>query len=314
MRILEQREHRKRHKQRKKKRMRRFFLFCSVVLIALAGYVFYQYQQGLAEADGDFQKDGQFEFNGKSANLDTMNVLLLGIDSRGEEHSRADTIMIAHYDKDNNQPKIVSLMRDSYVDIPGYGKNKINAAYAFGGPELLRKTIKENFGIDVNYYAVVDFKGFSKVVDTIAPNGIEVDINQRMSHGIGMTLEPGKQTLHGEELLGYVRFRHDSQSDFGRVQRQQEVLGKLTEEALSLQTIAKAPKLWGIIDPYVDTNVPPKTFVSIGKDFLLGSSNELDSLRIPVDGAFINERVSGAGAVLRLDLEKNRQEIQTFLD
>ncbi|WP_374699996.1 MULTISPECIES: LCP family protein [Priestia] len=294
--------------------MRRFFLFCSVVLIALAGYVFYQYQQGLAEADGDFQKDGQFEFNGKSANLDTMNVLLLGIDSRGEEHSRADTIMIAHYDKDNNQPKIVSLMRDSYVDIPGYGKNKINAAYAFGGPELLRKTIKENFGIDVNYYAVVDFKGFSKVVDTIAPNGIEVDINQRMSHGIGMTLEPGKQTLHGEELLGYVRFRHDSQSDFGRVQRQQEVLGKLTEEALSLQTIAKAPKLWGIIDPYVDTNVPPKTFVSIGKDFLLGSSNELDSLRIPVDGAFINERVSGAGAVLRLDLEKNRQEIQTFLD
>ncbi|KSU87246.1 LCP family protein [Priestia flexa] len=311
---MEQREHRKRHKQRKKKRMRRFFLFCSVVLIALAGYVFYQYQQGLAEADGDFQKDGQFEFNGKSANLDTMNVLLLGIDSRGEEHSRADTIMIAHYDKDNNQPKIVSLMRDSYVDIPGYGKNKINAAYAFGGPELLRKTIKENFGIDVNYYAVVDFKGFSKVVDTIAPNGIEVDINQRMSHGIGMTLEPGKQTLHGEELLGYVRFRHDSQSDFGRVQRQQEVLGKLTEEALSLQTIAKAPKLWGIIDPYVDTNVPPKTFVSIGKDFLLGSSNELDSLRIPVDGAFINERVSGAGAVLRLDLEKNRQEIQTFLD
>ncbi|MEC0667789.1 LCP family protein, partial [Priestia flexa] len=240
---MEQREHRKRHKQRKKKRMRRFFLFCSVVLITLAGYVFYQYQQGLAEADGDFQKDGQFEFNGKSANLDTMNVLLLGIDSRGEEHSRADTIMIAHYDKDNNQPKIVSLMRDSYVDIPGYGKNKINAAYAFGGPELLRKTIKENFGIDVNYYAVVDFKGFSKVVDTIAPNGIEVDINQRMSHGIGMTLEPGKQTLHGEELLGYVRFRHDSQSDFGRVQRQQEVLGKLTEEALSLQTIAKAPKL-----------------------------------------------------------------------
>jgi len=311
---LEQREHRKRHKQRKKKRMRRFFLFCFVVLIALAGYVFYQYQQGLAEADGDFQKDGQFEFNGKSANLDTMNVLLLGIDSRGEEHSRADTIMIAHYDKDNNQPKIVSLMRDSYVDIPGYGKNKINAAYAFGGPELLRKTIKENFGIDVNYYAVVDFKGFSKVVDTIAPNGIEVDINQRMSHGIGMTLEPGKQTLHGEELLGYVRFRHDSQSDFGRVQRQQEVLGKLTEEALTLQTIAKAPKLWGIIDPYVDTNVPPKTFVSIGKDFLLGSSNELDSLRIPVDGAFTNERVSGAGAVLRLDLEKNRQEIQTFLD
>jgi polyisoprenyl-teichoic acid--peptidoglycan teichoic acid transferase len=108
--------------------------------------------------------------------IDQINILLLGIDSRGEEHSRTVTIMIAHYDAKNHQPKLVSIMRDSYVNIPGHGKQKINAAYAFGGPELLRKTIKENFDIDVNYYAIVDFKGFPKVVDPIAPNGIEVDI------------------------------------------------------------------------------------------------------------------------------------------
>ncbi|TYR81270.1 LytR family transcriptional regulator [Priestia megaterium] len=311
---MEQREQRKKHKRRKKKRFRRFVLTVFILFLGIAAYAFYQYQQGLAEADGQFGNDGQFAFHGKSADLDTMNVLLLGIDSRGEDHSRADTIMVAHYDKKNNQPKLVSIMRDSYVDIPGYGKNKINAAYAIGGPELLRKTIKENFDVDVNYYAIVDFKGFSKVADTIAPNGIEVDVPHEMSHGIGMTLKPGKQVLDGEKLLGYVRFRHDSQSDFGRVNRQQEVIGKLMNEALQIQTIAKAPKIWGVIDPYVDTNIPPKTFVSIGKDFLIGNQNSLDSLRIPVDGGFANERVPGAGAVLRLDLEQNQEEIKAFLE
>ncbi|WP_405083734.1 LCP family protein [Priestia megaterium] len=317
VRHLKERTERKQHKrkkQRKKKRFRKLLLFFLILVIAAGAYVYYQYQQGLAEADGAFGKDGQFDFNGASANLDSMNVLLLGIDSRGEEHSRADTIMIAHYDKDSNQPKIVSLMRDSYVDIPGHGKNKLNSAYAFGGPELMRKTIKENFGVDVNYYAVVDFKGFSKVADTIAPEGITVTVPHEMSSGIGMTLKPGKQTLHGDKLLGYVRFRHDSQSDFGRVKRQQEVIGKLMDEALQVKTLAKAPKLWGVIDPYVDTNIPPKTFIVIGKDFLVGNQPDLKSLRLPVEGSYSNERVSGIGAVLSIDLEENKQALQSFLN
>jgi LCP family protein required for cell wall assembly len=205
-------------------------------------------------------------------------------------------------------------MRDSYVDIPGHGKNKLNSAYAFGGPELMRKTIKENFGIDVNYYAVVDFKGFSKVADTIAPEGITVTVPHEMSSGIGMTLKPGKQTLHGDKLLGYVRFRHDSQSDFGRVKRQQEVIGKLMDEALQVKTLAKAPKLWGVIDPYVDTNIPPKTFIVIGKDFLVGNQPDLKSLRLPVEGSYSNERISGIGAVLSIDLEENKQALQSFLN
>ncbi len=141
--------------------------------------------------------------------------------------------------------KLVSIMRDTYVDIPDHGKHKINAAFAFGGPELVRKTIKQNFDIDIQYYAIVDFTGFSKIVDVIAPDGIEVDIPYAMSHGIGMTLQPGNQFLNGDQLLGYVRFRHDIQSDFGRVERQQEALSKLKEQAVSIHSLLNLPKLLG---------------------------------------------------------------------
>ena len=86
---------------------------------------------------------------------------------------------------------------------------------------------------------MIDFQGFEKAVDLLAPNGIEVDIPYEMTAGIGMTLEKGTQVLHGEELLGYVRFRQDRLSDFGRVQRQQEVISKLKEEAVRYDIVLR---------------------------------------------------------------------------
>lgn len=284
------------------------------LIIAVTGYSIYEYQQGLAESDGSFKNDGQFEFNGEGSDLDEVNVLVLGIDSRGEEHSRSDSMMVIHYDKKQKQPKLISIMRDSYVDIPGHPKQKINAAYAFGGPELVRKTLKENFGLNINYYAVLDFKGFAKIVDAVAPDGIEVNVPKKMSYGIGMTLEPGKQVLHGDKLLGYVRFRHDRESDFGRVRRQQEVFGKLEKEAVNIGNIARLPKILGLVDPYVETNLPNGVIFSVGKDFLLGDTKETKSFRSPVDGSFTNKTVPTYGAVLDLDLEKNKEALRQFLD
>lgn len=223
-------------------------------------------------------------------------------------------MMVIHYNKKQKQPKLISIMRDSYVDIPGYDKQKVNAAYAYGGPELVRKTLKESFDLDINYYAVIDFKGFAKIVDAVAPDGIEVDVPKKMSYGIGMTLQPGKQVLHGERLLGYVRFRHDRESDFGRVRRQQEVFSKLQKEAVSIGNIAQLPKLWGLVDPYIETNIPNGVILSVGKDFLLGSVKETKSFRLPVDGSFTNKDDPKYGAVLDLDLEQNKEELKRFLN
>lgn len=166
-------------KRKRRKIIKRLFTLTLLVIIAAAGYTYFEYKKGLSESDGDFKEDGQFEFNGEGSDLDEVNILVLGIDSRGEDHSRSDSMMVIHYNKKQKQPKLISIMRDSYVDIPGYDKQKVNAAYAYGGPELVRKTLKESFDLDINYYAVIDFKGFAKIVDAVAPDGIEVDVPKK---------------------------------------------------------------------------------------------------------------------------------------
>jgi polyisoprenyl-teichoic acid--peptidoglycan teichoic acid transferase len=258
--------------------------------------------------------EGTHSFQGEENKIGAVNVLLLGSDSRGETQARTDTIMVAHYNPDSHKVKLISLMRDMYVSVPEHGQQKLNAAYAYGGPELLRETIKENFGLDIHYYAIVDFKGFEKAVDLLVPNGIEVDIPYEMSSGIGMKLEKGKQTLHGEELLGYVRFRHDRLSDFGRVQRQQEVISKLQEEAVSLDSVVKLPELLDLLHTYIDTNIDTSTLLTIGKDILTKKSGDIDTLRIPEDGSFQNKRHEEIGEVLEVDLQQNKEALKNFLE
>lgn len=252
-------------------------------------------------------------FQGEKSKTEAVNVLLLGSDSRGEKNARTDSIMVAHYDPQTHKIKLISLMRDMYVSIPGHGQQKLNSAYSYGGPELLRKTISSNFGLDISHYAIVDFKGFVKAVDLLVPEGIEVDIPYEMSDGIGMTLEKGTQQLNGEELLGYVRFRQDRLSDFGRVQRQQEVVSKLKDEAISLNSVAKLPELLDLLKVYVDTNVETSTLVTIGKDILTNKSGEIETIRIPENGSFQNERYEGVGEVLDVDLEQNKNALDKFL-
>ncbi len=302
-------------KRSKRKVFRNLFLTFILIIIAGVTYWCYQYNSGLASAEKGPSKEVKTTFKpfeGADTHIGKMNVLLIGSDSRGEEHSRSDTLMIAHYDQKTNNVKLVSIMRDTYVDIPKHGMQKINSAFAFGGPELLRETIKQNFDIDANYYAVVDFKGFSKIIDLLAPDGITVDIPSTMEYGIGMTLHPGKQTLHGDQVLGYVRYRHDRLSDFGRVERQQEVLTKVKEQAISMKTLVNLPKILGTADSYIETNVDNKTILTIAKGLLAGKSKGMETLRIPIADSYENKNEI-VGAVLDADLEKNKKALKTFL-
>lgn len=301
------------HSKTSRRWLRNSFLAFALIISIGIVYWIYQYNSGLAMAEDDINKEDEetFEpFKGVDPQFGEINVLLIGSDSRGDE-GRSDALMIAHYNQTTNNVKIVSIMRDTYVDIPDYGMNKINAAFAFGGPELVRKSIKQNFDIDVNYYAIVDFEGFPKIVDLLAPNGIEVDIPYEMSYGIGMTLFPGEQTLHGDQLLAYVRFRHDRLSDFGRVERQQEVMTKVKEQ-ISFQSLINLPKILGVAEAYIDTNIDNKTILAIGKGLIDGKSNGVDTLRIPVASSFDNKHVN-VGAVLDIDLEKNKSALEEFL-
>ncbi|WP_151681353.1 LCP family protein [Weizmannia acidilactici] len=312
-----------RKKRRAKVRWRRVFLLLFLLLIVTgAGYTAYQYYAGVHQTKpGDALNMDNLEFNGKKDANGRTNILLLGIDRRGKEDSRTDTIMIAQYDPKKNQVKLVSIMRDIYAEIPGYKNYKINTAYYLGnldnqksGVELLRKTIKANFDIDVQYYVLVDFQGFVKIVDTLAPQGIEINVEHKMSKNIGMTLYPGKQLMHGKELLAYARFRKDAQGDFGRVARQQKVLKALQKEVFSVNGLAKAPKLLGTIQPYLSTNMSKMDILALVKDVVLGENLKVKTMTVPIAGTYTDAYYPEVGAVLEVDKAKNTEEIKKFLD
>jgi polyisoprenyl-teichoic acid--peptidoglycan teichoic acid transferase len=301
--------------KRKKVRWSRVFLALLIIGIFMVGLnTIFQYIEGTYKAlNQPFKKAEADSFQGDKDTTEEVNVLLLGSDSRGEQGARTDTIMVAHYNPQSNDVKLISLMRDMYVSIPGHGKQKLNAAYSIGGTELLRQTIKMNFGLDTHHYAIVDFKGFEKAVDILVPEGIAVDIPYEMSDGIGMTLEKGTQQLHGEELLGYVRFRQDRLSDFGRVQRQQEVISKLKEEAVSLNSVTKLPEMLDLLHTHIDTNIDSPTLLAIGKDVLTNTGGEMQTIRIPEDGSFENTRLDGIGEVLEVEFDQNKDALEEFL-
>lgn len=304
-----------RQKKKKKKKWRSVLLIIALLIAGVALYSIFQYKQGVSQSlenAGTSVEQKEYDFNGDKDQYGGTNILLLGSDSRGEENARADTIMIARYHPELGTYKLMSIMRDTYVDIPGHGKNRINAANAKGGPELLRETIKANFDIDIKYYAIVDFEGFVQLIDEALPKGVEVNVEKKMSHNIGVTIEPGLQYLDGEHLLGYVRFRHDAAGDFGRVERQQEVMKQIGDQLASISTIPKLPKLLGVVTPFVNTNMNTGDMLYIGKDFLSKDNRKIETLRIPIDGSWKPATKNGA-SVLSIDLEQNKAAIHEFL-
>lgn len=317
----------KRDKKTTIKRKVIILTFLILILLALSAFAYtsIQYERAreeslrLIEESNGKQDAAEIEFHGDDELADYVHVLLVGVDNEGAGPARTDTMMVAQYQPKNGKVKLISLMRDSYVSIPGYRNNKINTAFFLGGPELLRQTIKENFDIDIHYFASVDFNGFVRVVDIISPKGIEVDIERRMFYQDGagdvyINFQPGIQHLDGQQALNYVRFRNDRENDFGRVRRQQEVLSILKDDLLSISGVTRLPKLLGAIEPYITTNIQNKQMLDYGRSFFLNPIDTVETLTIPVEGSFVDSRNSHAGAILELDMEKNKKAIHEFLE
>jgi LCP family protein required for cell wall assembly len=165
----------------------------------------------------------------------------LGTGSTGGQ--RTDTIMIV-YLPPGGKPALISVPRDSYVDIPKNGKNKINAAYAFGGPELLVQTVEQNTGLRMDGYMEIGFGGFVNIIDALG--GIRMCLpNAIKDHDSRIDLPKGCQTLSGTEALGYVRMRKaDPLGDLGRVKRQREMLAAVASKAASPATVLNPVRYW----------------------------------------------------------------------
>ncbi len=154
-------------------------------------------------------------------------------DSSAVSGGRTDTIILLHIPDNSTKPTMVSLLRDSYVNIPGHGKNKINAAYAFGGPSLLVQTVELATGLRIDHYAEIGLGGFASVVDDVGGVTMCLDQPDNDSYA-GINLPAGCQNLNGANALGYVRSRHAfATSDFARTDHQRQFLGALADKISS---------------------------------------------------------------------------------
>lgn len=197
--------------------------------------------------------------------VDRLNVLLLGVDARpGEQDARSDSLIVVSIDRSTKKIAMVSIPRDSLVEIPGRGKGKINTANAFGGAELARTTVEDLLGIEIPYYVKTNFEGFQEIVDTLG--GVELEVDKRMYYpSEGINLKPGKQMLNGSNALAYVRFRHDALGDIARTQRQQKFLSALAKETLQASTIIKLPRLIPQLMGAVETNLGVRNAAFLAK-------------------------------------------------
>ena len=299
--------------EQKPKKKRSWKRILVMILVALLGYSVVAFGVGniAAKTDSSMPKMETQEFNGAASENGSKNILLLGSDTRDNISGRSDSMMVLQVDG-RGKPKLVSFMRDMYVNIPGVGENKLNAAYAYGGADLVRQTLKENFGIDCRYYAMVDFQTFEKGVDALFPSGVQIDAEKDMSAYIDEPITKGPQRMNGHTLLNYARFRMDEEGDFGRVRRQQQVMqsvfGQLKNPLVLLRGPYAAGKIWG----YLSTDMP-NTFV-LGNLFNFAKAvGGIERLTLPVDGSWSYIDTANAGSALAVDTAQNAQAVQDFL-
>lgn len=210
-----------------------------------------------------------------------INIALFGIDSEDGVAGRSDAIMVATIDPIHNKLKLTSIMRDSYVNIPDKGMDKINHAYAFGGPQLAIKTINENFGLDIADYMSVNFTSLPVIIDILG--GVEINItDEEVPHIPGVT-SAGTYTLNGDQALSYSRIRYASGGDYVRTERQRTVLNALFNKASTLSVTA-LPGLLNEVLPHVQTSMNTSDILALGTKALGSASNGLSQDRFPRDG------------------------------
>lgn len=240
------------------------------------------------------------------------NVLLIGCDKSDGTSQRSDSMMLVTVDKVHQKIKFTSFMRDLWVSIPDYGDARLNAAYSYGGADLLMETLYQNFGVPINDYVMVDFEMFQKLIDGLG--GVNVDITEDEADYINETshakVHSGENILNGDYALIYCRIRY-LDSDFNRTQRQRKVMNSILKKTVS-QNPVKTLSVMSDILPYITTDISPTkmTLKAFSAVTFLKYGN--DQFRIPTDDGYTNEMIEGQD-VLVPDLDENKAALNKFI-
>lgn len=304
----------------------RLFILCLFIASAGIGAVMAFYKLGTGQIN--YVTEGSLKDADVSAELlyqkDIINILLIGADKRAKEEGsgRSDTTMIATLDLNQGKIKLTSLMRDMYIEIPGHGKDKFNAAYALGGPQLTYETIANTFGVKLDGYVVVDLKAFRKIVDSIG--GVELSLTkaeakyiqtayQNSSHGV-QEVKAGKQILTGYQALAYVRIRQDITGEFGRTDRQRKVLMSLYDQIMQKDPVTISNTVFSALE-YVTTDLDEEHIRSLMTSVISMGQVTIEQHRIPLERTYDDGRVQEKGNmwVMFPDYEANKKALQYFM-
>lgn len=318
-------EHGKKKKKKKKSLLRRIVAFL-LILCVLAGGLWYflvgsfynrmNYEEIETLTAQPMKEDG------------VINILLIGNDSRTQgEDGRSDAMILLSVSSKTKTIQMMSLLRDMYVDIPGYEGNRLNAAYAFGGPELLIETIEQNLDIDVNRYVLVNFQAFAGLVD--AAGGVDLELtNEEVQYVNGYLTEynvlegrpegtdyldstlSGMIHLNGPQALAYCRNRYLG-TDFGRTERQRKVLTEVISK-IPKTLVTNAGGLLEGLFPNLTTNLTKTECMQLSLQIFHLASYDLVQSSIPIQGSYTNASIRGM-SVLEVDFEKNKEFIRQSL-
>lgn len=247
---------------------------------------------------------------------DVVNVLLLGRDARENQvaagvRGRSDSMIIASFNKSTGEVTLTSIMRDSLVPIQGYGWNRINAAYSYGGVGLAINTVNDVFSLDIQNYAVIDFSGLKALVNSLG--GVTVYLTAaeaELYNGYGHSLTEGYNLLNGKQALMHAQNRALG-NDFERTRRQRDILTAIFNQVKAMD-LASALSFVNSATDLITTNLSMGEITSLATS-LLASDVSITTARIPFDGTYKNIRYYGA-AVLQIDISKNTDYIHDLLN
>jgi LCP family protein required for cell wall assembly len=257
-----------------------------------------------------------------------VNVAVFGVDGRDDvEGERTDTIMIATADYEHSKVKVASLMRDTYVYInPKYDYDKLNAAYAYGGPSLALQTINQNFDTTITDYITIDFNAMVSMVNAVGGVTIDIeteeeldwvneylmDVNEKVETGSPFLEETGPQLVDGSQALSYCRVRYVGDGDFDRTLRQRVVFEQVLSKALNLD-LKEQYNLVMTTLPYVKTSLGTLEIIKYGANLALMPSKDIEQSRFPADELISLDMLDGVSYVVPDTLVENIEALYQFI-
>ncbi|WP_445613112.1 LCP family protein [Geobacillus sp. YF-1] len=258
-------------KRKKKKRLRRFVLLLFLLLIGgvgAFGYNIYSETKKASDKIYEALKPPGSRKDHIEMRKDPFTVLLVGVENQyHDEKGRSDVVMLLTVNPKTNKVYLLSIPRDTRVYIPSEGrKDKITHSYSYGGIQSTMEAVNKLIDVPIDYYVTTDFEGFEKIVDSLG--GVTVDVpftfKAQLTGSLKWhTFHKGKQELNGNEALAYVRMRKsDPRGDFGRNERQKQVIRAIIDKSTSITSLPKLDDVIADLGDHVRTNIPPSDLLS----------------------------------------------------